>query len=64
MKSVQYAVDYNKSYGNYIVDADGNTMLDVFTNISSIPIGTYFFISVTMVSKYCIVVSFVASPDD
>ena len=41
MKSVQYAVDYNKSYGNYIVDADGNTMLDVFTNISSIPIGIH-----------------------
>jgi 4-aminobutyrate aminotransferase/(S)-3-amino-2-methylpropionate transaminase len=39
MLSVQYAVDYNKSLGNYIVDADGNTMLDVFTNISSIPIG-------------------------
>ena len=41
LQSVQYAVDYNKSYGNYIVDADGNTMLDVFTNISSIPIGTH-----------------------
>ena len=41
MKSVQYAVDYSKSLGNYIVDADGNTMLDVFTNISSIPIGEF-----------------------
>ena len=39
MKSIQYAVDYNKSLGNYIVDADGNTMLDVFTSISSVPIG-------------------------
>ena len=41
MKSVQYAVNYNKSLGNYIVDADDNTMLDVFTSISSVPIGIY-----------------------
>ena len=43
MDSVSFFIDYDKSLGNYIVDADGNTLLDVFTSISSIPIGMHSF---------------------
>ena len=38
-RSVHFFFDAAKSRGNYIVDADGNRMLDLFTHISSLPLG-------------------------
>ncbi len=32
-------INYEKSRGSYFVDCDGNTFLDFFTNISSLPLG-------------------------
>ena len=34
-----FPLDYDLSVGNYIADADGNQYLDVFMNISQIPLG-------------------------
>eukprot|EP00026_Physarum_polycephalum_P006335 Phypoly_transcript_06377.p1 GENE.Phypoly_transcript_06377~~Phypoly_transcript_06377.p1 ORF type:complete len:499 (+),score=106.12 Phypoly_transcript_06377:72-1568(+) len=38
-RSTHFFADYSKSKGNYVVDADGNTLLDMYGQISSIPIG-------------------------
>jgi len=39
MSTVSFFADYEKSYGNYICDVDGNTLLDCFMQIASIPLG-------------------------
>ncbi|CAK7237876.1 4-aminobutyrate transaminase [Sporothrix eucalyptigena] len=38
-RNVSLLTDYRKSIGNYIVDGDGNILLDAFAQIASIPIG-------------------------
>ena len=37
--TVHFFVDYESSQGNYVVDADGNVMLDLYCQIASLALG-------------------------
>jgi 4-aminobutyrate aminotransferase/(S)-3-amino-2-methylpropionate transaminase len=38
-RTVRFFSDLDKSVGNYLADADGNLLLDMFTQIGTLPIG-------------------------
>ena len=37
--SMHLVGDFEKSQGNYLVDVDGNVMLDLYQQIASMPLG-------------------------
>lgn len=39
IQNLSMVCDYDKSIGNYLVDVEGNTFLDAFSQIASIPVG-------------------------
>ena len=39
MGTIHFFADFEKSLGNYLVDADGNIMMDALTQISSSALG-------------------------
>ena len=40
--TMHLVADFEKSRGNYLVDIDGNVMLDIYQQIASLPLGIHF----------------------
>ncbi|XP_041362444.1 4-aminobutyrate aminotransferase, mitochondrial-like isoform X2 [Gigantopelta aegis] len=38
-EAIHFFVNYNESQGNYVMDVDGNVMLDLYNQIASLPLG-------------------------
>lgn len=36
---MKFFVDFEASRGNYVTDVDGNTLLDLYSHIASLPVG-------------------------
>lgn len=53
-EAVHFFCNYEESRGNYLVDVDGNRMLDLYSQISSIPIGRR---QIALSSIYCFLAS-------
>ena|SRR3989338_4141641 len=39
MRTAHFVANFEKSKGNFVVDADDNVLLDTFTQISALPLG-------------------------
>ena len=48
-------INFEKSQGNYVVDADGNIMLDLFCQIASLPLGMCTTLIITIILQHDIV---------
>ena len=52
--TVTLFADFDQSKGNYLVDVDGNTYLDAFMQIASIPLGNIVYLALIVFKIFLI----------